>query len=253
MTFCHALTVALRHSLHGIILFDTGVAPRINEVTKYWPNRMYRWVVQFDCRPETSLVCQLRQDGIAPHDVKFIVLSHAHADHVGGLLDFPDSKVVLSNEALKFASSMRGPRAVMNAFLPELMPEDLEGRARGVSCTERALDFFSSFDLFGDGSALLIDLPGHAPGHLGMLTRVGKDNFLFVADACWHSRSVTHGEPPHWAASLIVHDWKTAKTSIGSIQQFLATQPECHLVPSHCPLAAEKYLNLEAIHAGNAS
>jgi glyoxylase-like metal-dependent hydrolase (beta-lactamase superfamily II) len=223
-------------------LFDTGVAPRIEEVTAHWPNRMYRSVVQFDCRPEMSLVRQLQGDGVAPGDVSLIVFSHVHADHVGGLLDFPNAEIVLSQDALSFARKMRGLKAVMNAYLPELMPADLNARSRAVACGDTSLSYFNSFDLFGDGTVRLVDLPGHAPGHIGMLTSAGEKRYFFVADACWHSRTVTHGELPHRATGLIVYDWKVMESTICRIRKFLASQPEHNLVPSHCPLATEKYL-----------
>lgn len=239
--FCHALTVALRHPRHGIILFDTGVAPRIKEVTAHWPNRMYGSVVHFDCKPEMSLVRQLERDGVVPSDVSLIALSHVHADHLGGLLDFPNAEIVLSEDALNFAARMRGVRAVMKAFLHELMPPDLNARSRAAACRDSALGYFNSFDLFGDGTVRLVDLPGHMPGHMGMLISASEKKLFFVGDACWHSRTVTHGELPHRAAGLVVHDWKAMKSSIRGIREFLASRPEYSLVPSHCPLAAQKY------------
>jgi len=241
LTSCHALTAVLCHSKHGIIVFDTGVAPRLNQVTAHWPGKLYRSMVRFDCRPELSLVRQLARDGIRSSDVRFVVLSHVHADHLGGLLDFPQAEIVLSEEAMAFARSKRGVKAVLKAFLPELLPADFVGRCRSVSRYQPAPNTLQVFDLFGDGTVRLVDLPGHAPGHIGLLSGSSPAKFFFVADSCWHSRTVTHDKLPHPVTKLIVHDWMALKATLHRIRQFLAAQPEYALVPSHCPLAAKTY------------
>jgi glyoxylase-like metal-dependent hydrolase (beta-lactamase superfamily II) len=245
---CRALTAVLRHSKHGIILFDTGVAPRLNQVTAHWPGKLYRSIARFDCRPELSLVQQLERDGIHARDVHFVILSHVHADHLGGLLDFPEAEIVLSEEALAFACKMRGVQAVLKAFLPELLPLDFVDRCRPVSRYTHTLHTLRTCDLFEDGSVHLVDLPGHAPGHMGMLTRSNGTSSFFVADSCWHSRTVTHDKLPHPITRFIVHDWMAMKSTIHHIRQFLALHPEYTMIPSHCPLVAAKYWIDERTH-----
>jgi glyoxylase-like metal-dependent hydrolase (beta-lactamase superfamily II) len=245
---CRALTAVLCHSKHGIILFDTGVAPRLNQVTAHWPGMLYRSVVRFDCRRELSLVQQLERDGIRASDVRFVILSHVHADHLGGLLDFPQAEIILSEEALAFACKMRGVKAVLKAFLPELLPSDFVDRCRPVSRYTHALHTLRTCDLFHDGTIHLVDLPGHAPGHMGMLIGSNGAKLFFVADSCWHSRTVTHDKLPHPITRFILHDWTAFKSTIHHMQQFLAEHPEHTLIPSHCPLVAGKYWIDERSH-----
>ena len=185
VTLCHALTVALKHPDHGIILFDTGVAPRMVTITKHGPNRLYGAITNFDCKPELSLVSQLQRDGISPDDVRAIILSHAHADHLGGLLDFPNAEIILSAETLDSAVKARGLKAVKNAILPGLIPANLAAPSRVATGAENS-EVFNTLDLFDDGTVQLVSLPGHAPGHLGMLASINHQKYFFVADACWH-------------------------------------------------------------------
>ena len=47
---------------------------------------------------------------------------------------------------------------------------------------------FRAFDYFQDGSIYLVDTPGHYPGHLAALVRVGTDRFVLLAGDCCHNR-----------------------------------------------------------------
>ncbi|KAJ5729450.1 uncharacterized protein N7483_003958 [Penicillium malachiteum] len=54
-----------------------------------------------------------------------------------------------------------------------------------------------TIDVFHDGSVLLVDAPGHLPGHLNILARVEESKFVYLAgDAC-HDRHLLRGEKSH--------------------------------------------------------
>lgn len=43
-------------------------------------------------------------------------------------------------------------------------------------------------DLFHDGSFYLLDAPGHYPGHLNALARIGPNSFILLAADSFHNR-----------------------------------------------------------------
>jgi glyoxylase-like metal-dependent hydrolase (beta-lactamase superfamily II) len=49
-----------------------------------------------------------------------------------------------------------------------------------------------TMDIFQDGSVLLVDAPGHLPGHINILARTGQDKYVYLAgDACHDRRIMT--------------------------------------------------------------
>ena len=104
--------------------------------------------------------------GIGPEQVRLIVLSHLHGDHVAGLRDFPDARVVVGDGAL--APGWRDRSAWANTahgFVPDLLPDDLDGRLLPlaeltVGPTGLGERLRNGYDLFGDGTAFVLPLPG---------------------------------------------------------------------------------------------
>ena len=149
----------------GLCLFDTGQSARAAE-----PGYLPRWhpfirLSRFELRPEDEAAAQLRRRGLRPESVRWIVLSHLHNDHVGGLAAFPGSEVLVSR--LEWERS-RGLRGRLRGFVPRQWPAgmeptlvDFDGPAVGP--------FPASHDLAGDGSLLLVRTPGHTPGHMSLL------------------------------------------------------------------------------------
>src|SRR5688500_15194306 len=96
---CHSIAVLLEHPTQGWFLFDTVYAPRLVDCTRRLPLRAYRWATPMRLRAELAVVEQLRGRGLCPDDVRAIVLSHFHADHIAGLRDFPRAEIWASRAA----------------------------------------------------------------------------------------------------------------------------------------------------------
>src|SRR6202043_1176341 len=95
---CHSLVALLRHPEHGWLLWDTGYAPRMLEVTRRLPFRLYRYATPLRLRPDLAVVAQLQQRGLAARDIRRVLISHFHADHIAGLRDFPAAELIASQE-----------------------------------------------------------------------------------------------------------------------------------------------------------
>ena len=91
---CHSIVALLHHPEHGWTLFDTGYAPRMFQATRKLPYRLYRLLTPLRLRPHQSVAAQLRRSGVRPADIERIIVSHFHADHVGGLRDFPGAELI---------------------------------------------------------------------------------------------------------------------------------------------------------------
>jgi glyoxylase-like metal-dependent hydrolase (beta-lactamase superfamily II) len=241
---CHSIVALFHHPREGWLLWDAGYAPRMFDATRHWPYRLYQWVTPMRLRPELAAAAQLARFGLAPRDVRRVVISHFHADHVAGLRDFPDAQFVAAEAAYADVCGRTGWRALARAFVPALLPDDFERRAELLpTFTGPALGALGpTHDLFGDGSAVMVALPGHARGQVGLLARTAGGPVLFAADACWLSDSYRRNLPPHYLTRLITDDARAMKRTLTCLHQFSQDQPAVAVVPSHCPEAFRRFV-----------
>lgn len=91
-----AVAAMFRHN-GEYYLFDTGYARRV--FSYGWMSKIYHTLNPVIVNENEELVFQLAQNGIHTADIKGIILSHLHPDHIGGLKDFPESTIYLSKES----------------------------------------------------------------------------------------------------------------------------------------------------------
>src|SRR5215204_7569088 len=94
---------AIEHP-EGVIVVDTGEDARASQrsyFARWHPGlRAFReWV-----EPEQEIGPQLERLGIRPGDVRWVVMTHLHTDHAGGLHHFPDNEILVTRTELEFAS-----------------------------------------------------------------------------------------------------------------------------------------------------
>jgi glyoxylase-like metal-dependent hydrolase (beta-lactamase superfamily II) len=234
---CRALAALIGHPQRGWTLFDTGYAPRMVDATRYLPWRLYRLATPLHIRPEQAAVRQLGGYGLAPSDIRRVIISHFHADHVAGLRDFPHVPVIASAEALAGIAGLRGLAALRRAHLPALMPDDLPARAAPVSAFDGPPlpHIGPTHDLFGDGSLLLVRLPGHARGQIGALVQTNAGPVLLAADGAWTSQAIRAQRPPARVTHFFVDDARAVGVTLAALGEFAAARPEVRIVPTHCP------------------
>jgi len=233
---CHCMVALLRHPVRGWGLWDTGYAPRMWEETRRLPNRIYRWAAPLPAQPDRSVLSQLAPMGLEATDIRWIVLSHLHGDHVSGLRDFPEALLYVASEAYEYVRKTQGVASVLKAYLPNLLPEDFKDRVQfiqpvGGMCLE-APD--STLDMFGDGAALLFPLPGHARGQIGMLAETRSGKVIFVADAVYHRDSIRQELPPGRLTNLIADDPGQVLPTIRRLSAFTQANPNIRVYPTHC-------------------
>ena len=112
----HAIAVLLKHPTEGWFLFDTGYAPRIITATAALPFRIYRWVAPMTVPNELAVAKQLNRLGLRCEDIASILLSHFHADHIAGLLDFPGARLIAGREAWTAVRNLRRVRALVKGI-----------------------------------------------------------------------------------------------------------------------------------------
>jgi glyoxylase-like metal-dependent hydrolase (beta-lactamase superfamily II) len=172
-----------------------------------------------------------------------VICSHFHPDHIGRAADFTRARYIYSAEGYEELRQRTRWGRVRAGFLAKLLPQDFEQRALALRRDQLRTqvsdlrDFHDGFDLFGDGSVVIVELPGHAVGQLGAVIRESRGkNYLLAGDACWLKESYQRDiPPPDLVMNLLFDDKKAYVTTLRRIHEFSKAYPGFRIVPGHCP------------------
>jgi len=239
----HAVFVYLEHPEHGAALIDTGYSPFFFEATRTFPERVYRWVTPVHLDPRPNAAAVLEAHGLQPDQVRHVFVSHFHGDHVAGLRHFPRVRFIYRRESLDSLLRLGVRSQVRHGFLARLLPEDFSVRGRGIEDAEfvrgaAALAEFSVLDFWGDGSLLLVDLPGHAEGHTGYVLRTPTEAVFYVVDACWDRDVMLQGRRLPWLSQRLQYDHAAYLETQDKLRR-VAARGEHRLLACHCPRTQE--------------
>ena len=162
----------------GLVVFDTGnnVAISDGKCKSLWAAGFCDLLKPSQKR-EDVIDAQLKKLGFSPEQVKVVITSHSHLDHIGNIKLFPKAIHAIQKKELYQAwwpeKFQRGPAFVM---------QDFDGPARDFNYLE--LD--GDYDLFGDGTVTILSTPGHTLGHQSVKVKLpsGK-TFVATGDAVW--------------------------------------------------------------------
>lgn len=108
-----------------------------------------------------TVVEQLAQIGVKPAQIAKIGISHYHFDHIGQAAEFPQATLLIGAGDYAVLGTP-GHEERTKRFAPWLGKDAKVEKVRG------------DLDVFGDGSVVMLDLPGHTPGHHGLLVNLPK-------------------------------------------------------------------------------
>ena len=130
-----------------------------------------------------TIVDSLDALGLAPEDITHVVFTHAHPDHIWGLLDEFDDPLFYE------ATYMMGRTEWDYWWNPETVNTIGDARAafavgakRRMEAIEGAVELFDTGDEILPGIAA-VSSPGHTPGHMAFEVRQGSNAALVVGDA----------------------------------------------------------------------
>lgn len=236
-----ALAALIVHPDEGPILFDTGYDPAFFAATRTFPERLYRWITPVTLKAGDPVADQLAAYGLMPQDIRAVVVSHFHGDHVAGLVRFPKAAVFCARAGLEQIRSPGRFTRLRKGLLASLVPADIDDRTTFFEDQPRIplgadlAPFETGADLFGDGSLLAVKLPGHCPGHWGLLVRQTDDRIRFlVADAAWSSGAVRDNVPPPGLATAFLGETGSYRETLYGLHRLWTRNPDVIVTPSHC-------------------
>ncbi|HRG32884.1 MAG: MBL fold metallo-hydrolase [Saprospiraceae bacterium] len=230
---------ALIHIPHiGYVLFDTGYSEAFQLATKYFPERFYRWATPIQLESSETAKSIIESQNIQIKEIKYIIISHFHADHIAGLKDFPDAKFICSKSAYEQVMNLHGIKAVSKGILHKLIPDNfnlrvqfIEDFADVVSINEFGM---TVFELFGINEYKLVLLPGHAKGMLGFIYIKENESILYATDASWSYDTYSRGILPMQIVKLFFDSWSDFVETQQKIRAFELSNQHCTILFTHC-------------------
>ena len=219
----------------GLVLFDTGQDRASITDPHYFPRgplgAIYSRLARFDIAEGDTLTRQLAGAGFDIADVTTAIISHLHQDHIGGLRELGHANILVAQSELDDVSR---PRPELRGLLRKHI--NLPGlRWKPIQFSPRSdvAPFTSGYDVFEDGSLVLLPTPGHTPGSMSLLVRrPGRAPLLLVGDLTYDLERMQRGDVPGSGDQPEMH------RSSELVAQLRDRMPDLVILAAHDPGAA---------------
>jgi glyoxylase-like metal-dependent hydrolase (beta-lactamase superfamily II) len=163
---------------HGEVymLWDTGLPVDVL-------NKPFTGKDDIEASLTVTLVDQLKQLDLKPEQISIVGLSHDHYDHTGQAAAFPGATLMIGRaDAEHMRATPNGRGGAMTHWITG------DGKWDKVD---------GDRDVFADGSVIMINLPGHTPGHHGLLVKLPVSGYVLLSGDVAHfaENLATNGVP----------------------------------------------------------
>lgn len=161
----------IRHP-SGDLIWDSGLPEAIADM----PNGFSPQGFPAHFTVPVKLSAQLAELGLSPADIEYVSFSHMHADHTGnGNLFAASTWIVDADERTRmFDAEHRAD------------PNDFNNYNQLENAETRLIEGDDNYDVFGDGSVVIVQAPGHTPGHTALLLRLANAGPVLLTGDLWH-------------------------------------------------------------------
>lgn len=214
------LVCLLIETNQGPALVDAGLG--LQDYTHpTWFTQFFRFVSYMPFDPNEAVVNQIHNFGCKPEDVKHILLTHMHFDHIGGLSDFPHAKVHVYKKEYEAFTHRKGN--ISAAYVPRHI-------AHGphfvfYEDTGETWFGFDAIRLKGFNPEMyFIPLPYHTVGMCGIAIKTESGWHFHCGDAAADFR---RDDIPGWMMRLILGP------HMPRLRKFSSEHPEVRMTASH--------------------
>lgn len=125
---------------------------------------------------DRTLSDQLRERGVQPAEIETVSLSHSHFDHIGQIDQVAGATWLVHEKEHA-------------AMFPDLAEDEAppDAAAQFAAFEGFAREIFSGdHDVFGDGTVVILEMPGHTPGHTALQVNLAETGPVMLSGDLWH-------------------------------------------------------------------
>jgi N-acyl homoserine lactone hydrolase len=194
-----------------------------------------------EVRSEQELPAAMAAAGLSVDDVSEVVITHAHGDHIDGLVHV-HARVIINVKELQYLRSPmpRVMRRLLRQPLPpgfDPEPFPLDGGPFGA--------FPRSRPLSDDGRIVAVDTPGHTPGHVSVICVDDAGRHVMLAGDATDTLEQLHAR----RADAVAPDTEVHVATLETILAHCAQHQTVYL-PSHDPESAARFAAATTVQAG---
>ncbi len=197
----------VQHPL-GTVVFDVGLHAGLASGPEMLGDMAKRFTPELEVGGTVSH--RLEQHGVDPLGSFTVVLSHCHFDHVGGLCELPNARVII--QADEWVAATREDDVAYDKSLYALGHD--------------VLAIVGAHDLFGDGTVACVPTPGHTCGHQSLRVVTANGPVILASDACYFSHTLDDGVLPPFA-----YDYDLQRASLDMLRREHSSGTS--IVPGH--------------------
>lgn len=226
------INVFLIEHKDGLVLFDAGLDPAVdtdpnyisNPIVRFFRHKLFRLHIEQD----DTLTAKLNELGYGACDIRKVVVSHLHFDHVGCIKEVPDAELLVSRDEWRLLSNPHSERDFI--FREHIDLPKAKWRQIDFSKTDDALlsDFDDCYDVMGDGSLVVLPTPGHTAGSISMLVRTeARAPLLLVGDLTYEADLLMNDQFPGTG------DKAQLCASFAKVRALKEKLPDLVILPAH--------------------
>jgi len=247
-------SILVRHPA-GDLLIDAGNSSHFSQdvgIYPFWLRLKLRSLAG-QLNPAAPLPELLRRAGEDPAKLRWAILSHAHLDHAGGLMDLPHLPVLMTREELLFSNDPAAQaKGYVLAAYAKVLPKPEAPTLRFDAKPYEIYD--ESADLYRDGSVVVVPLRGHTPGSVGIFVNLSPTRRLFyVGDSVDDER----GFQERVGKTLLLRDSDNdpalADQVVSKLSQLHEEVPDLAIIPAHGRSAYKKFFPAGPLTCASAS
>jgi glyoxylase-like metal-dependent hydrolase (beta-lactamase superfamily II) len=123
--------------------------------------------------PKRTLKSQLSEIGYSPADVDYLALSHHHFDHSANANDYAGATWLVR-------------QVEKDVMFGDVVPYSTTPGFYSALKTSKTTIVSGNYDVFGDGTVVLLSTPGHTPGHQALFVKLAKTGAIVLAGDLYH-------------------------------------------------------------------
>lgn len=220
--------VLIKHP-DGDVLIDTGLGRNIEQQfseNSFIDRQLFRY------EKVDPAIDQLERHQYDLTQLSKIIPTHLHWDHASGIEDFPRTDIWVQKAEYEQAINGKQPVHIRSQI------DDENIQWKFIELTNKPFEgFTTSFDVYGDGVIVLVDLSGHSAGQLGIfLTTSSGKRYFFIGDTTWTIKGIEdNAQRSDIIKWLVDVNWNTEKNAkqINRLHDMNKKNTRVQIVPAH--------------------